>query len=125
VPVPGGSGTSFGHAQSHARTLASTLIEPLQENAHLELVASATHLQSRLKSSATVADSACMTPYEAVPQRDTTPQQPKSRPDAPIALRLPESDREAVDAFARANDLTRSQVVRKAIRLLLAHENAK
>lgn len=53
-----------------------------------------------------------------------TPEQPKSRPDAPIALRLPEGERKALDAYARDNDLTRSQVVRKAIRLLLAHEHA-
>lgn len=54
-----------------------------------------------------------------------TPEQPKSRPDAPIALRLREGDRKALDAYAQANDLTRSQVVRKAIRLLLAHEDAQ
>jgi hypothetical protein len=105
--------------------LASTLVEPFQENAHLEWDAKATHRQSRLKSSATAADTARMTPYEALTQPGMTPEQPKSRPDAPIALRLPEGDRKAVDAYARANDLTRSQVVRKAIRLLLAHENAK
>ena len=60
--------------------------------------------------------------YEAVLQPVMTPEQPTSGRGAPIALRLPEGDREALDAYARGNDLTRSQVVRKAIRLLLAHE---
>jgi len=52
-------------------------------------------------------------------------EQAKSKPDAPIALRLPEGERKTLDAYARAHDLTRSQVVRKAIRQLLAHENAQ
>jgi hypothetical protein len=63
-----------------------------------------------------------MTMYNAVPPGQTR-RQPQSQPEASIALRLPEAERAALDAYARACDLNRSQVVRKAIRLLLAHDN--
>jgi hypothetical protein len=69
------------------------------------------------------ADVLCMTPYDAVPQPGQTREQPRAKPQPPIALRLSEAEREALDAHARANDLTRSQVVRKAIRRLLAEDD--
>lgn len=47
-----------------------------------------------------------------------TPQDQPSETEH-IGIRLPRTEREAIDAYARAHDLTRSQVVRRAIRLLL------
>ena len=44
------------------------------------------------------------------------------RQDDHIGIRLPLHEREELDKYARANDLNRSQVVRRAIRLLLKQE---
>jgi oligoribonuclease (3'-5' exoribonuclease) len=40
-------------------------------------------------------------------------------PKGTITIRLPQTDLDQLDAYAKEHDLTRSQVVRRAIRLLL------
>jgi predicted DNA-binding protein len=40
-------------------------------------------------------------------------------PDEHISIRLPRTERERLDLYARENDLTRSQVIRAAIRAYL------
>jgi metal-responsive CopG/Arc/MetJ family transcriptional regulator len=47
-------------------------------------------------------------------------QMPNHEKDEHIGCVLPYSERIALDAWARRNDLSRSQAIRRAIRLLLA-----
>jgi hypothetical protein len=48
-------------------------------------------------------------------------QMPDHEKDEHIGCVLPHSERIALDAWAGSNDLSRSQAIRRAIRLLLAH----
>ena len=45
---------------------------------------------------------------------------PETQKDEHIGCVLPHSERIALDAWASTNDLSRSQAIRRAIRLLLA-----
>ena len=48
---------------------------------------------------------------------------PDHEKDEHIGCVLPRSERIALDAWAKRNDLSRSQAIRRAIRRLLAHAN--
>jgi metal-responsive CopG/Arc/MetJ family transcriptional regulator len=50
---------------------------------------------------------------------------PDHEKDEHIGCVLPHSERIALDAWASSNDLSRSQAIRRAIRLLLAHADTQ